>query len=84
MKLNKTAIFEFASAYDGPIQFATALVQLLIINILPITYARLLFKNRKELGLYKNKSRFGTLYQGMDLDDVNSKMLFQDSYFRDS
>ena len=74
MSYNMIAMTAFANAHDEAKQVTLAVIILISINLLPLFYARLLYKRKAELGSEENKTKIGTLYIDRDLDDPSSKI----------
>ena len=71
LKFNNTGMVAFIGLSTGIVQLGIGIAIVFIMTTLPIIYAYVVYKNRKELSKEETKSKFSSLYLGIKLDKTN-------------
>ena len=71
LKLNNTGMVTFIGLATGSAQLGLGITIVFMMTALPIFYAVVVFKKRKELSKEENKEKFSSLYLGLKLDKTN-------------
>ena len=68
IKINMSALLIFKLLTDNALQMFLAVLIFVIFNLLPLYYARILYKNGAVLEKEEKKRNFGTLYDNKKID----------------
>ena len=66
LKLNNTGMVAFVGLATGSVQLGLSVVIVFVMTALPIFYAVIIYRKRKELTKEKNKEKFNSLYMGLE------------------
>ena len=71
LKLNNTAMVAFVGLSTGTAQLSLSVLIVITMTFLPIIYAVIVYRKRKELSKAETKEKYHSLYLGLELK--NSK-----------
>ena len=69
LKLNNTGMVAFIGLSTGIVQFSLSVLIVTVMTTLPIIYAVIVYKKRKELNKAETKEKFHSLYLGLEQKD---------------
>jgi hypothetical protein len=68
--MNMTAVVALVGLSQGALQMAISIITLIVLNLLPLLFAKVLHRNRETLDSEDTLAKYGALYEGLNTKET--------------